>query len=169
MALQLLDLLAKGYFPRELPPPFNTIAFADALAGPNAAIPAGAFSSAPQFSMPCVHNLVRTGGLRRNLGIPNPKHFYRLAEHIVANWNNFVVFANASPYSLSKPVDGRPDRAISPEHDLAERTENRARLRSTRRFVMKTDISRFFPSIYTHSIPWAIMGNVPYLGSGMSY
>jgi len=55
-------------------------------------------------------------------------------------------------------VDGRADRAISPEHELAERTNYRARLRSTARYVLKTDISRFFPSIYTHSLPWAIMG-----------
>jgi hypothetical protein len=105
-----------------------------------------------------VHNLVRTGGLRRNLGIPNPKHFFRLAQHIVANWNSLKTLANASPFSLSKPVDGHPDRSVSPEHDLAERSAHRARLRSTNRFVLKTDISRFFPSIYTHSIPWAIMG-----------
>jgi hypothetical protein len=148
MPLQLFDLLGKGYFPKELPPPFTTSSFAHALAGPHAAPPSGAFSSRPKFSMPCVHNLVRTGGLRRNLGIPNPKHFLCLAEHIIANWTNLKACANASPFSLSKPVDGRPDRAISPEHDLTERTVNRAQLLSIGRFVLKADISRFFPSIY---------------------
>lgn len=158
MSLQLLDLLAKGYFPKELPPPFTTVGFSDALAGPLAAPPPGAFCSSPKFSMPCVHNLVRTGGLRRNLGIPNPKHFFRLAEHVVTNWSNYTTVTNASPFSLSKPVDGHPDRAISPEHALAERPIYRARLRSKGRIILKTDISRFFPSIYSHSIPWAILG-----------
>ena len=88
MSLQLLDLLDKGYFPKELPPPFTTSSFGHALAGPNAVMPSGAFSTSPRFSMPCVHNLVRTGGLRRNLGIPNPKHFFCLAEHVVANWTS---------------------------------------------------------------------------------
>lgn len=158
MSLQLFDLLDKGYFPKELPPPFTTSSFAHALAGPNAALPSGAFSSSPKFSMPCVHNLVRTGGLRRNLGIPNPKHFFCLAEHVVGNWTTLKTCASASAFSLSKPVDGRPERAISPEHDLTERTDKRAQLLSMGRFILKADISRFFPSIYTHSIPWAIMG-----------
>jgi hypothetical protein len=158
MPLQLFDLLDKGYFPKELPPPFTTSKFAQAVAGPHAPPLTGPFSTAPAFSMMCVHNLVRTGGLRRNLGIPNPKHFYRLANHVAANWGNLTACTNLSPFSLTKPVDGRPDRAISPEHDFTERTVIRARLRSTCRFVLKADVSRFFPSIYTHSIPWAIMG-----------
>jgi hypothetical protein len=110
MSLLLFDLLDKGFFPKELPPPFTTSSFADALAGPHAALPSGAFSSPPNFSMPCVHNLVRTGGLRRNLGLPNPKHFYCLAEHVIANWTDLKACANASPFSLSKPVEGRRAR-----------------------------------------------------------
>jgi hypothetical protein len=159
MSLQLIDLLTKGYLPIELPPPFTAAQYAQELAGPTAALPGGAAASQPRFSTACVHNLVRTGGLRRNLGIPNPKHFYRLAEHVTVNWANLTACANASPFSMSKPTaDGRFERAISPEHDLAERTAKRAHLRASGRFILRTDISRFFPSIYSHSIPWAIMG-----------
>lgn len=161
MPLQLVDLLAKGYFPKELPPPFTTASYSQALAGLGVVPPAGVFSARPLHSMQYTYNFVRAGGLRRNLGIPNPKHFFRLAEHVVANYTNLTALANLSPFSLTKPVDGRPERAISPEHDLAERTSHRARLRSTARFVLKADISRFFPSIYTHSLPWAIMGKAP--------
>lgn len=157
MTLQLFDLLEKGYFPKELPPPFTTSGYADAVAGQHATPPSGDFSSPPKFSMLCFHNLVRTGGLRRNLGIPNPKHFYCLAKHVVSNWANLSACANASPFSQSKPVEGRPDRAISAEHDLNERSAKRAQLLSAGRFILRADISHFFPSIYTHSIPWAIM------------
>ncbi len=158
MTLQLLDLLTKGYFPKELPPPFITANFAQLVAGPSASLPADASSSRPKHSVPCVHNLVRAGGLRRNLTIPNPKHFVRLAEAVVSNWMELERRANDSPFSLSKPVYGRSNRSISPEHDLGGRVVSRAELRSTSRFVLKTDISRFYPSIYTHSIPWALMG-----------
>jgi len=158
MPLQLTDLLSNGYFPKELPPPFTTASYAQALAGPGATAPAGAIAAPPHYSMQYTHNLVRIGGLRRNLGVPNPKHFFRLAEHITRHWTNFTAFTTGSPYSLTKPVDGRPDRAITPEHSLGERTSFRARLRSPARFILKADISRFFPSIYTHSIPWALMG-----------
>lgn len=158
MPLQLSDLLSKGYFPKELPPPFTTINYSRALSDPLVAPPAAAFSSPPKYSPSCVHNLVRTGGLRRNLAIPNPKHFFRLAEHMVTNWVNLIRCTSASPFSLTKPVEGDTDRAISPEHDLSERAGFLANLYSTNRFLLKADISRFFPSIYTHSIPWAVMG-----------
>ena len=158
MTLQLFDLLDRGYFPKELPPPFTTAEFAKAVAGATASVPVGTFSSKQYYSECCVHNFVRTGGLRRNLGIPNPKHFFRLAEHVVKNWADYKAQADLSPFSLTKPVVSSGVRAISPEHDLAERADNRARLRARGRFLLKADILRFFPSIYTHSIPWALMG-----------
>jgi len=160
MPLQLSDLLSKGYFPKELPPPFTTTNYSQALSGSVTARLAAAFSSVPKYSPPCVHNLVRTGGLRRDLAIPNPKHFFCLAQHVVANWTNFTRLTSVSPFSLTKPVDKGSDRAVSPEHDLSERADFRAKIRATHRFLLKADISRFFPSIYTHSIPWAVMGKL---------
>src|SRR5690606_2491340 len=97
-----------------------------AVTNSNPVIPTGTFTSAPWFSPPCFHNLIRTGGLRRNLSIPNPKHFYRLAEHLVTNWVDLKAFTSSSPFSLTKPVDSKPNRPISPEHDLSERSMFRA-------------------------------------------
>lgn len=158
MPLQLHDLLSKGYFPIELPPPFNTASYADAIVNNYSTSLIRRFQTTPRFSMMCVHNLVRSGGLRRNLSIPNPKHFFLLADHIVNNWTNHLSAAQFSPFSLTKPVTGNPIRAISPEFDLSERTLKIAELRTNGKFILKADITRFFPSIYTHSIPWAIMG-----------
>jgi hypothetical protein len=39
---------------------------------------------------------------------------------------------------------------------LHERALQRARIRSTARYTLHADISRFYHSIYTHSIPWAL-------------
>jgi len=41
---------------------------------------------------------------------------------------------------------------------FAVRTQRRLALRSCARFIFHTDINRFYPSIYTHCIPWAIHG-----------
>jgi hypothetical protein len=157
MPLQLLELLQKGYFPIELPPPFSTNTFG--LAITNSGSTGFTLSNtSPKFSQMTSHNLVRAGGLRRNLSIPNPKHFLRHANQIVANWGDLSLAANKSKYSLTKPITGRQERAISPEYGLNERTEKIANLRSTSKYSLITDISRFFPSIYTHSIPWALLG-----------
>jgi hypothetical protein len=160
MELKLLDLLSKGYFPKELPPPFTSLSYAEALTNTSATQYINTFSSPPKYSASVAHNLVRTGGLRRNLSIPNPKHFFHLANHIVENWVNFKECTDSSPFSLTKPVCKNIDRAISPEHDLSERVNFRAKLRSSHRFLLKADISRFFPSIYSHSIPWAVLGKL---------
>jgi hypothetical protein len=74
MASPLLTLLAKGYFPKELAPPFNTRSFA---AFCDASVP-GAFELNTRrlrenvFSRPASHNLARAGTLRRELCIPIP-------------------------------------------------------------------------------------------------
>jgi len=147
------DILAKGYFPRELPPAFTTSSFANAVAG-NAA-----FLQGPPWSAHlCVHNMVRSGGLRRNLGVPNPVQYARLCNFVANNWNQLQTAAGRSPFSLTKPVDTKPERAISGQFDLDARTAKRVEIRSRARFILHTDVNRFYPSIYTHSIPWAIHG-----------
>jgi len=154
----LADILAKGYFPRELPPPFTTATFA-ATVGAASGVPTGFdVPSAPKSSALCGHNMVRAGGLRRHLGIPNPLHYTRLSEFVARNWKDLQLAASRSPFSLTVPVDTKPERAISPKHTLDERTAKRAEIRATSRFILRTDVNRFYPSIYTHSIPWAVHG-----------
>lgn len=158
MSLLLSDLLSRGYFPKELPPPFTTSEYSQALSTEDPSKVITNFSDGEKSSLPSTHNLIRTGGLRRNLSIPNPKHFFLLADHIVKNWTNFIDFTEKSPFSLSKPIASKKNRAISPSHELSNRPDFRAKFRATNRFLLKADISRFFPSIYTHSIPWAVLG-----------
>src|SRR6266404_2618734 len=100
----LHDLLAKGYLPRELPPPFTTVQFAGVVGGPSGVPAAFSGSVNPRHAALCVHNMVRTGGLRRHLGIPNPLHYFRLCEFVVAQWVNLHTHAIKSVFSLTKPI-----------------------------------------------------------------
>lgn len=60
----LASLLAKGYFPRELPPPFNTLSYARYAKKFGPSWETGRWTR-------CVdHNLARPGGFRRPLKIP---------------------------------------------------------------------------------------------------
>jgi hypothetical protein len=68
-----------------------------------------------------------------------------------------------SAISKSKPVTAPPNssgRYILGEYKIPDLLSMRSRIRSTSRYILKTDISKFYPSIYTHSIPWAIHGKV---------
>jgi hypothetical protein len=155
--LSLIDLLGKGFFPRELPPAFSTTAFATAVTGSKRGLAAD-MAGDPKHSKLCVHNMVRSGGLRRHLGLANPVHYARLCEFVVQNWTRLQKSAHRSPFSLTQPVDTSPERAIAREHDLSVRATKRVELRARSRFILRTDINRFYPSIYTHALPWAIEG-----------
>jgi hypothetical protein len=154
------DILTKGYFPRELPPCFSTVQFGSVVTNASGAPNAGFFGTiSPNKSAElCVHNLVRSGGLRRNLGIPNPSRYALLAREVVDKWPQLHAQSHSSPFSLTKPVDTKPERSISGEHSLDERVKRRIDLRTKARVILKTDINRFYPSLYTHAIPWALHG-----------
>ena len=49
-------------------------------------------------------------------------------------------------------------RALQPALRLGELPKLRPRRWRGARYILKTDISQFYPSVYTHSIPWALHG-----------
>ena len=151
--VDLVDLASRGYFPAELPPPFNTRSYGTLM---GSAPPPSIFDS-DKASRPVTHNLKREGLLRRQLSIPNPVNFYQLASLVAANWNDLSLRCNASTVSISKPISVQSGRrAIDVMGRLSELPVHRASIRSTSKYVLKTDIESFYQSIYTHSIPWAI-------------
>jgi hypothetical protein len=107
-------------------------------------------------SIAAVHNLARSGALRRKLSIPNPTNFYRLSKFIVQNDAELIRHSRRSPISLTKPGSQTSPRAINPRYTLNNRPLERAKLCASSKFILKADISRFYPSIYSHSISWAI-------------
>src|SRR5271165_5093154 len=112
--LTVHEILEKGYLPRELPPPFNSVSFAIYASQHG--------SSWPQHRTRGVtHNLARPGGLRRPLKIPNPVSYFGLAD-IIAN-NTLDIFRHAWKERLSatRPyLMGNSSRAIIPRYSLRE-------------------------------------------------
>lgn len=149
------SLVSRGYFPRELPPAFSSATYGAFLTANRSSLPVR-FNQNNLTAKMLSHNLARSGSLRRKLGIPNPILFYQLASCVVENWSDLHRCASQSHYSLTTPVDGIMSRAIERQYSLTERPVRRAQLRSTSRYILQADISRFYPSVYTHSIPWAI-------------
>ena len=147
----LQDLISRGYFPVELPPPFTS----QQLAYTVPALMPNITSYSPRTSKTLAFDIPRVKHQRRHLGIPNPLHQIRLSNAIVDNWTDISTFTNQSNISLSSLAIGTR-RAIKTAYNFDELPMERA-LRSTgARVMLKTDISRFYPTIYTHSIPWAI-------------
>jgi hypothetical protein len=157
MTLTVQTLLERGFLPRELPPPFTS--------APLAALVSTFTSQRNAFgaqdhksSKGGLFNLARSGSLRRELSVLNPVHFALLAHRVVRDWNRLEKQAWGSSLSLSRPTANDSQRAIGRENSLDVRPERRAALYATGRYLLKADIHRFYHSIYTHIIPWALQG-----------
>ncbi len=160
MTSPLATILARGYFPKELPPPFNTKlfgAFAETAPADFHLDTSKKGSKSNLVSRPAVHNLARTGTLRRKLTIPNPVNQYQTARAVVEGWAKLKATCMLSPISLTTPRYLKHSiRAISPRSPFDAIPVARARSRTASRYLLATDLSQFYPSIYTHSIPWAL-------------
>lgn len=95
--------------------------------------------------------------MRRPLRIPNPISYTRLAEVLEQQWTDLRNFTWATRLSATRPqVLKNSPRAVTPRYRYAEVPRLRALRRRGKRYVLCTDINQFYPTIYTHAIPWAL-------------
>jgi len=150
------SICAHGFLPKELPPQFSSVSLGNFLTASGGTLPA-LLQNSTKVADTGVHSLARFGVHRRQLGIPNPIAFSKLASCMVTNWPTLVAAFSLSRFSETKPADRpAPDRPFDRSDSFASRPFVRARVRSTARYLVTADVSRFYHSLYTHSIPWAL-------------
>lgn len=160
--LTLSKLVSNGFFPAELIPTFNTKDLGSivndimpSLIGMNININ----GERVYGSKGCVHTIPRILHHRRTLTIPNPFHQIKVFNSIYDNWSEIRKTINSSRYSLTKPIVKKDSlRAIERKYSFNDIPYLLPTISSNSRYVLKTDISRYYPTIYTHSIPWACHG-----------
>jgi hypothetical protein len=94
---------------------------------------------------------------RRILSVPHPRNQIFLASEIEHHWPELLLLCKKSTISLTTPQLSAK-RAIEGSHERRSEGVERSIRSVGFRYVLHADISRFYPSIYTHSIPWAIHG-----------
>jgi hypothetical protein len=158
-----VNLMTRGYFPDRVIPPVNSLSIAAAVpeilafATPKATNSVKKTQGGLPRSRGVSHSVPKRKHLRRPLSIPNPLIQTVLSDEIAHAWNDLNQFCSQSSLSLSVPTLGTT-RAIEPEHPLNEQPIFRAQRSVGARYLLKADIARYYPSIYTHSIPWALHG-----------
>jgi hypothetical protein len=158
--LSLISLLARGFFPKELPRPFVTTSFANALTAAN--LLPGDFAKRAvtnnRFPVAKVgrYSLARQGLFRRPLGICNPVPYFCLCKEIMDNWPHIKPRVQGSGLAATAPEFKAQGRALDGKWPQRSRPELAQVSRLGRRYVLQTDINQFYRSIYTHSIPWAL-------------
>ncbi len=145
------DLLARGYLPRELPPIFSSTSFGSASSVLNPSDKAK-----QEWTVPSVFNLARPGSLRRRLAIPNPISQWVLAHELEKASPYLLPHFEKSLISLSRPIASTRGRALIMSGGFDARVKARIARMKGAQFTLKTDISQYYSSIYTHSFEWAL-------------
>lgn len=151
-------LLAKGFFPEVLPPCFDSTDLPRAIRGIIGKIREKKFHKKRHTSY-IRYSGTKHDGNRRPYATPNPIPYFNVCEFIASRWNTFKRSFESNSFCISEPRVGAEseDRAIviSPLSELSEGMSKKIKYSP---FILKTDIAQFFPSVYTHSIPWAAHG-----------
>ena len=152
------SLIRKGYFPENLPPSFTTAGIADYFQNN----PPEDYYSTQRNAKPfqaANYNSSKRGKSRRIFSVIHPATAYDLAEFVTEHWVWLKIhYISNSDFSLSVPQrKTNAERAIVISSYRTVEHEKFSRL-SPYRFIVTTDIARFYHSIYTHAIPWAYHG-----------
>jgi len=174
-------LVTKGYFPKELPPPFNTemlgkkcqlvntrwaalmVSNSNPKPGETTQVARQRFKTdfinKYDNSKLLEYNLAKGIFSRRKLGIPHPKQFIELCQILTSNWDNIKRSLLLEHFSESSPIFKKSKRAAQTKSiSLNNFKFKRIESSFNKRYELTFDISQFYPSIYTHSITWAILG-----------
>lgn len=162
-APQLLrGLLQRNYFPlatpEYIPPVFTTEGFtpevASLMRNPTKKTRGGELSGFDHVS----YIQTRFNLVPREFAIPHPRAYAPLCFCICDNWADIAHIAESTS-SVIKPRNHEDGRIVVMSYDDKEDKEYWLLDKPfAARFVADTDISKFYPSVYTHAIGWAAVG-----------
>ena len=151
-------LMERGLFPETLPPCFLSVDCTRAFSGLQNFLDNRQFSS-DRYSSFVNYSGTKHDGNRRPYATPHPISYYYICRFVASNWKTFSHAYRKSKFSVSTPSQssnpyGRAVTVSSPSN-LSNIVDRRMRYSP---FILRADISQFFPSIYTHVVTWAAHG-----------
>ena len=165
----LAGLIDHGLFAEKIPPCFTTVGLTEFVSGSMGTL----FNETNEKKLKeavsaCSHDYMRYEALRdsnipRHMGVPHPEAYGLQALAIAKHWQAIATHCNQPTPTFSRIHvrhigDGR---IFEMNYKGAERfrlEEDEQKWMAGAQFVVEADIATCFPSIYTHSIPWALDG-----------
>ena len=150
-------IISYGYFSKEIPNEFTSeqlgilLDLIDISKSKLSKQLLSKWSKPIEFSIPKIENF------RRIISVPNPLHYILLSNMLESNWSELEKHFNKSKVSLTTPIiSNESNQSVKPKYDMQERIYRRISNLGNNKYILQTDITRYYPSIYTHSIAWAL-------------
>ena len=151
-------LVQHNFFPAqkkeegEMPPIINSVTFtpdvADKLRNLNSR--KGGYDQVEYRS-------TRFNNVSRPLSIPHPVPYSELCYAIHDNWQEFEYITHSDNSLITPEIHSDGRILVMDYENTHDKIERHVELTFSKKFYVDTDISNFFPSIYSHSIPWALV------------
>jgi hypothetical protein len=150
--LTAVSLVRKGYLPREFPPPYTAEPLADLFDGDPTALPlTGPWTEGAR------HNSRPFERVPAAADRSEPARLHQPCHGPPDTLGRYQAHCKSQKLAISRPVVTRTaERAVRPRFRLGEGPKLRARLWRGQRFVLRSDVSQFYPTLYTHAVPWAL-------------
>ncbi|MFC3900101.1 RNA-directed DNA polymerase [Aliicoccus persicus] len=149
-------LLKEGYFSDSLPPIFSSEELSLKESNINVSKDYLSKNGSNKRSKLINFSIPKNSSFRRTLSIVHPLHYIKFANLIDEQWENISKHFEKSSVSLTKII--KNNSKLEREHGFEAMRYKQIENLSLNRFILKIDINRYYPSIYTHSIPWALHG-----------
>jgi hypothetical protein len=154
----LAALIRSSYFPREIPPAITTRSFAEFCKSHYSSLKAAQSTLISKTTNYETFTAPRPGAGRRNLALVHPLSQVGLSLLITQHRTKIRKFVSGSSTSLYRTEENAAASRAFRGLDFREWRSAKARTLSEYQFILQADISRFFYTVYTHSIPWSIIG-----------
>ena len=162
-------LVTKGYFPEPyvLPPCFTVTAYPKYG---KLYFPYTSRKFKPRTAEYHQVHFPKTDYTDRTFGVVDPETNSDIAYTLAKNWKAVVKMAfhpsnKVCTYSFPIPLDAKTPGSVGRLrsgrmiYEFIEMAENDiAAIAHRFKYLVKTDVKNFYPSVYTHSIPWALHG-----------
>lgn len=149
-------LLEKGYFPSQLPPAFTTQQLASNLTALQLVWKVGDKGVKAPSCKPELFSVARVGHQRRVTSITNPVAQTFLSACVAKYWDDLSGHYQKSTLSVSRPSFDSDSSRAAAIPSMQTLHDQKILESAGYKYMLRTDVSRFFPTIYTHSVPWAL-------------
>lgn len=148
------NIIKEGFFNKELPSEFNSRSLADELLQIDVSKSKLSNKGVNKWAKLVQYSIPKKNKFRRIAAIPHPLHYIKLSKVIEDSWSELETHYEKSKVSLTKLelTSGK----LKNKYNFSEKQNIRLENLSFNKYILSIDVNRYYPSIYSHSIPWAL-------------